>query len=96
MDLFQFQYIPFRLTGASNSLQWLMNQLRRNLPFVTVYIDDILAHSANEYEHAQHLRQVFDNFSKANPSLKGSKCYMAMSTVSNFDQVFSSAWMSPD
>ena len=60
MGLFQFRYMPFGLTGAPSSFQRLMNQLLRNLPFVTVYIDDILVHSANVYEHAQHLRQVFD------------------------------------
>ena len=39
MGLFQFRCIPFELTGAPSSFQRLMNQLFRELPFVTVYID---------------------------------------------------------
>ena len=96
MGLFQFRYMPFGLTGAPSSFQRLMNQLLRNLPFVTVYIDDILVHSANVYEHAQHLRQVFDRLKEANLSLRGSKCHIAMSKVSYLGHVFSSAGMSPD
>ena len=96
MGLFQFRYMPFGLTGAPSSFQRLMNQLLRNLPFVTVYIDDILVHSANVYEHAQHLRQVFDHLKEANLSLRGSKCHIAMSKVSYLGHVFSSAGMSSD
>ena len=73
-----------------------MNQLLRDLPFVKVYIDDILVHSANRYQHAQHLRQVFDRLRDANLSLRGSKCHIAMSKVSYLGYVFSSAGMSPD
>lgn len=46
-----------------------MNQLFRELPFVTVYIDDILIHSVNKEQHVQHLRQVFDLLSEANLTL---------------------------
>ena len=96
MGLFQFRCVPFGLTGAPSSFQRLMNQLFRDLPFVTVYLDDILVHSANKHQHAQHLRQVFDRLSEANFSLRGSKCHIAMSRVSYLGHVFSSAGMSPD
>jgi len=43
MGLFQF------LIGAPGSFQRMMNQLLRDLPFVTVYIYDILIHSANRH-----------------------------------------------
>ena len=52
IGLFQFRCMPFGLTGALSSFQRMMNQLLRDLPFVTVYIDDILA---NSQQHAQHL-----------------------------------------
>ena len=94
MGLFQLRYMPFGLTGVPSSFQRLMNQLLRNLPFFTAYIDDILVHSANVY--VQHLRQVFGHFKEANLSLRGSKYHMAMSTVSYLGHVFSSAGMSPD
>ena len=96
MGLFQFKCMPFGLTGAPSSFQRLMNQLFREVPFVTVYIDDILIHSANKEQHAQHLRQVFDLLSDANLTLRGSKCHLAMSKVSYLGHVFSTTGMSPD
>ena len=68
----------------------------RDLPFVTVYIDDILVHSTNSQQHAQHLRQVFDGLSEANLTLRGCKCHIALSTVSYLGHVFSSTGMSTD
>ena len=90
--------MPFGLTGAPvpSSFQRLMNQLLRDLPFVTVYLDDKLVRSANKHQHAQHLRQVFDCLSQANLTLRGSMCHIAMSKVSYLGHVFSSAAMSPD
>ena len=96
MGLFQFKCMPFGLMGAPSSFQRLMNQLFREVPFVTVYIDDILIHSTNKELHAQHLRQVFDLFSDANLTLRGSKCHLAMSKVSYLGHVFSTTGMSPD
>ena len=64
MGLFQFTRMPFGLTGAPSSFQRLMNNIFRDLPFVTTYIDDILVHSANEEQHKEHLQQVFQSYKK--------------------------------
>ena len=96
MGLFQFKCMPFGLTGAPSSFQRMMNQLFRKLPFVTVYIDDILIHSANKEQHIQHLQHVFKVLSEANLTLRGSKCHLAMSKVSYLGHVFSATGMSPD
>jgi len=93
MGLFQFKCMPFELTGA---LQKLMNQLLRDVPFVTVYIDDILVHSVNQSQHAQHFHQVFSHLSEANLTLRDRKCHIALSQVSYLGRVFSAAGMSPD
>ena len=69
MGLFHTRYMPFGLTGAPSSFQRLMNQLFRDLPFVTIYIDDIHVHSANRRQCAQHLRQVFAHLSEATVQL---------------------------
>ena len=63
---------------------------------MSLYINDILVHSANRHQHAQHLRQVFVCLSETNLSLRGSKCHIAMSQVFYLGHVFSSAGMSPD
>ena len=61
MGLFQFQCMPFGLTGAPSSFQRLMNRILHGLSFVTTYVDDILVHSADKKQHFLHLQEVFDH-----------------------------------
>ena len=96
MGLFQFRCMPFGLTRAPGSFQRMINQMLQDLPFVTVYIDDILIHSASKEHHAQHLKQVFDRLSGATLTLRGCKCRIALSAVSYLGHVFSSTGMLPD
>ena len=96
MGLFQFCRMPFGLAGAPSSFQRLMNQIFRGLPFVTTYIDDVLIHSANEKEHVDHLRQVFQRLRDAGLTLRGRKCHIAMRQVRYLGHVFSASGMSPD
>ena len=51
MGLFQFRRMPFGLTGAPSSFQRLVDKILRGLPFVMIYLDDILVHSANVDMH---------------------------------------------
>ena len=96
MGLFQFRRMPFGLTGAPSSFQRLMNQIFCELPFVTTYVDDILIHSTDKNQHLLHLREVFSRLSKANLTLRGKKCQIAMSQVPYLGHVFSGKGMSPD
>ena len=89
MGLFQFRRMPFGLTGAPSSFQRLMNQIFREVPFVTTYVDDILIHSTDKNQHLLHLREVFSRLSKANLTLRGKKCQIAMSQVPYLGHVFS-------
>ena len=56
--LFEFKVMPFGLCNAPAAFQRQMNKLFAHLPFVVVYLDDILVFSQNEEEHAAHLRIV--------------------------------------
>ena len=47
MGLLEFCRMPFGLCGAPSSFQRLMNSVLRGLPFVVIYLDDILIHSSN-------------------------------------------------
>ena len=66
-----------------------MNPIFRDLPFVTTYVDDILIHSTDKSQHLLHLREVFSRLSKANLTLQGKKCQIAMSQVPYLGHVFS-------
>lgn len=95
MGLFQFCRMPFGLTGAPSTFQRMM-KIFHGLPFVTVYVDDILVHSATADQHRDHLRQVFQQLHEAGLTLKGKKCYIAMSAVHYLGHIFSGAGMLPD
>ena len=94
MGLFQFQRMPFGLTGAPSSYQHLMNQIFHELLFVTTYVDDILIHSKDKSQHLLHLREVFSCLSKANLTLQGKKCQIAISQLTYLGHMFSGKGMS--
>ena len=50
--LFQFQRMPFGLSGAPASFQRLINMICYDLSLVTTYLDDLLVHSKDIHEHA--------------------------------------------
>ena len=66
--LFEYLRMPFGLCKASQTFQRCMNELFGPLPFVFVYIDDMLIFSDNVEQHKIHLRQVFEIL--ANNSLR--------------------------
>ena len=96
MGLFQFCRMPFGLAGAPSTFQRMMNQIFRDLPFVTVYIDDMLVHSTTLQEHVRHLQQVFQRLREAGLTLRGRKCHIAMNEVRYLGHIFSGAGMAPD
>ena len=63
---YEFLRMPFGLSGAPMTFQMLMTRLLSHLPFVKVYLDDILIHSKDMVEHKQHVREVFEILVKAN------------------------------
>ena len=95
MDLFEFCRMPFGLCGAPSSFQRLMNSVLRGLPFVAIYLDDILIHSSNVELHRKHLTEVFQCLQAAGLTLRGKKCHLGMSKVSYLGHEFSASGMSP-
>ena len=58
-----------------------MNELLGHLPFVFVYIDDILIFSNNKEEHADHLKQVFGILSKSGLKIGLEKCVFMTESI---------------
>ena len=51
----------------------------RDIPFVRVYLDDVLVLSDSMSSHAEHLLQVFEVIAKSGFKLKIEKCAFAQS-----------------
>lgn len=59
---FEFLRMPFGLTNAPRTFQRAMMNLLGHLQFTKIFLDDILIHSGNNYEHLKHLENIFKIF----------------------------------
>jgi hypothetical protein len=73
---YEYEVMPFGLTGAPASFQALMNETLREYidKFVAVYIDDIVIYSKTIEEHRGHIKMVLTKLREAHLKLKLSKC----------------------
>jgi hypothetical protein len=66
--------MPFGLRNAAQSFQRMMDKVFAGLPFVFIYLDDILIASATFQDHQQHLRQVFSLLTDNGLRINADKC----------------------
>jgi len=78
---FEYLVVPFGLTNAPSTFQTLMNSLLGHLPFVCVYLADILIFSKDEKQHLEHLRQVLSILRQNTLIAKLGKCKFFQSSV---------------
>lgn len=79
--LFEYLTMPFGLRNASNSFQRYMDHIFRDIPFVFIYIDDILIYSEDEQSHLDHLEQVFKILDSYNLKISLSKCQFMLPQI---------------
>ena len=56
--LIKFVRMPFGLQNAGSTFQRLMDSVLAGLPFIFVYLDNVLVASSDHASHQQHLRGV--------------------------------------
>ena len=78
---YEWLVMPFGLTNAPATFQRTMDLLFGHLPFVRVYIDDIVIFSANMEEHLQHLETVLTILDHEQLYVKPSKCCYAQEEI---------------
>ncbi len=88
--------MPFGLTNAPSVFMQAMNDLLSDLPFVVVYLDDILIFSKTEDEHLEHVRQVLDRIRQGGYFLKLSKCDFFKSEIKFLGHIVSASGIRPD
>ena len=79
--LFEFVRMPFGLRNAAQTFQRFMDQVLYGLPFVYVYIDDLLIASASPEEHTLHLRQVLQRLDDHGIIINPAKCIFGASEL---------------
>jgi hypothetical protein len=93
--LFEYIFMPFGLKNAAQTFQRLMDRLFRHLPFVFVYLDDILIASKDSTQHIQHLRLVFEVLQDAGLRINPAKCTFLVSSLSFLGHNLDASGISP-
>ena len=73
--------MPFGLQNAAQTFHRFTDSMFRHLPFVYIYLDDILIVSNYDDEHRKHLRQLFDRLADYGLVVNPKKCVLGMSSL---------------
>ena len=79
--LFQYNRLPFGISTAPSIFQRIMENVLRDLPGVTVYLDDILISGSDMDNHFRNLEGVLQRLQEAGLTLKEDKCAFALPSV---------------
>ena len=74
---FQFEVMPFGLMNAPSTFQRMIDGAFKDLPFIRVYLDDVVVFSESLDVHVDHLLQVFELIARSGLKLKLAKCSFA-------------------
>jgi hypothetical protein len=72
--LYEFLRMGFGLRNASNTFQKMMDRVTNGLPFIFVYLDDIIVGSPDLASHQQHLQLLFQRLREFGLVINGKKC----------------------
>ena len=91
MVQYRFRRGPFGLKALAGQFQRVMSDLLGDLPYVRVYIDDIIVFSASLAEHAVHLAEVLRRLNGSFLRVQPPKCRLFRPAVPYLGHVVSSA-----
>ena len=94
--LYEFNVLPFGLTGAPPTFQRCMNIILMDASHAMVYIDDILIYSTTFEEHLKDIETVLIRLKNAGLKLKPSKCEWAKNQISFLGHIISKDGIKPD
>ncbi|ORD96396.1 TF26 [Hepatospora eriocheir] len=94
----QYEYtrVPFGIKTAPRVFQRVMANILHDLPYVKVFLDDILVHSATREEHINHLRQILVILRDHNVSVNFEKSSFGVSEVSYLGCIINNEGVRPD
>ena len=92
---YTFNFSCFGLRNAGATFQRAMDVILGDLPFCTVYIDDILVFSKSVEEHLQHLRIILQRLRDYGLILHPQKCSLAKEEIEFLGHSLSSQGVAP-
>ena len=73
--------MPFGLHNIAQTIQRLMYEVLRGLPYVYTHMDDVLVASKDEESHKQNLHEVFIQLSHYGLHLNLDKCVFEVTSI---------------
>ena len=93
--LYEFVRMPFGLRNAGQTFQRMMDSVLSDLPFVSVYIDDVLIASASVDEHLRDLSVFFQRLSDNGLVIKPEKCVFGVQEITFLGHRITAEGVSP-
>ena len=93
--LWEFTRSPFGLKNSGQHFQRLIDNIFQDIPYVFVYIDDILISSKNEEEHMKHLEQVFNLLAQKGMIINIGKCVFGVEQLTFLGHLITSEGILP-
>ena len=72
---------PFGFKNIPSDFQRIMGNVFEDMPFVTVYVDDIIIASDDYSSHMKHLKKVLERLNNKNMRANIDKCKFAYSKI---------------
>ena len=79
--LFRYETLTFGIKTAPGLFQRTMEILLRDLPYICIYIDDILVTGTDEQNHLYNLELVLQRLESAGLTLRKSKCIFTATCI---------------
>ena len=95
-DLWEFNVLPFGLTGAPATFQRCMNFILMDSTNAMVYIDDIIIFSNSFEQHLEDIQDVMERLQLAGLKIKPTKCEFAKKSVRFLGHIVSAKGIQPD
>ena len=77
----QYKRLPMGISTAPDKFKACMEKIVGDLPFVVVYLNELLVYSNTESEHLEHLRVLLERLANYDVTLDGKKCHVLRKSV---------------
>ncbi len=78
---YRFTCAPFGIKTMTSQFQMVMDKIFAEIPFVAVYVDDIVVFSKNKAEHIVHVKAVIDRLTEFNLLIRVDKSRFGQTKV---------------